>query len=230
VARRKFDQHLKEHATELAREAGKPAAQVARDLGISDSTLRNWVWLDRRRWWARQLSSFSSPAYMLFQWRAFGPRFLGRVRSSVAFRSRWHHLGQRVLVKAGWADPGHLRSRWHTLSQHIPRGPTWACLGHLRSGWHTLSRRLPRKVQLPAGYWVRWRMSRRALRVAAVILLPLNAAVVAAWIVMETSIRPASLLYVLYIALSLVIGTIATTTLVWMLDAWRTPRPSRRAG
>jgi cellulose synthase/poly-beta-1,6-N-acetylglucosamine synthase-like glycosyltransferase len=49
VACRKLDQHFEERAIELAREAGKPIAQVARDLGINDRTLRSWVALDRRR-------------------------------------------------------------------------------------------------------------------------------------------------------------------------------------
>ena len=41
--RRKFDQDFKEGAVRLVRETGKPIAQVARDLGIHDGTLGNWV-------------------------------------------------------------------------------------------------------------------------------------------------------------------------------------------
>src|SRR4051812_47084642 len=47
--RRKFDQDFKEGAVRLVRETGKPIAQVARDLGIHDGTLGNWVNADRRR-------------------------------------------------------------------------------------------------------------------------------------------------------------------------------------
>jgi transposase-like protein len=47
--RRKFDQDFKQGAVRLVRGTGKPVAQVARDLGISEGTLRNWVNADRRR-------------------------------------------------------------------------------------------------------------------------------------------------------------------------------------
>ncbi len=47
--RRKFDQDFKEGAVRLVRETGKPIAQVARELGIHDGTLGNWVNADRHR-------------------------------------------------------------------------------------------------------------------------------------------------------------------------------------
>ena len=48
-SRRKFDADFKEGAVRLVRETGKPIAQVARDLGINEGTLGNWVNVDRRR-------------------------------------------------------------------------------------------------------------------------------------------------------------------------------------
>ena len=48
-SRRKFDQDFKEGAVRIVRETGKPVAQVARDLGVNEGTLGNWVNLDRRR-------------------------------------------------------------------------------------------------------------------------------------------------------------------------------------
>jgi transposase len=48
-SRRRFDQDFKDGAARLVRETGKPIAQVARDLGINEGTLGNWVNADRRR-------------------------------------------------------------------------------------------------------------------------------------------------------------------------------------
>ena len=47
--RRKFDRDFKEGAVRLVRETGRPIAQVAKDLGINEGTLGNWVNADRRR-------------------------------------------------------------------------------------------------------------------------------------------------------------------------------------
>src|ERR1700745_3985707 len=47
--RRKFDRDFRGGAVRLVRETGKPGAQVARDLGINEGTLGNWVNADKRR-------------------------------------------------------------------------------------------------------------------------------------------------------------------------------------
>jgi transposase len=47
--RRKFDADFKEGAVRLVRETGKPIAQVARELGVNEGTLGNWVTVDRQR-------------------------------------------------------------------------------------------------------------------------------------------------------------------------------------
>jgi len=47
--RRKFDSDFKEGAVRLVRETGRPIAQVAKDLGINEGTLGNWVNADKRR-------------------------------------------------------------------------------------------------------------------------------------------------------------------------------------
>ena len=48
-ARRQFNQDFRDGAVRIVRETGKSVAQVARELGVNEGTLGNWVALDRRR-------------------------------------------------------------------------------------------------------------------------------------------------------------------------------------
>ena len=47
--RRKFSPQFRAEAVQMVISTGKPIAEVARDLGIHDGTLGNWVNADRRR-------------------------------------------------------------------------------------------------------------------------------------------------------------------------------------
>ena len=47
--RRQFSPQFKAEAVQMVFETGKPIAQVARDLGINEGTLGNWVNADKRR-------------------------------------------------------------------------------------------------------------------------------------------------------------------------------------
>jgi transposase len=45
--RKKYDREFREGAVRIVEETGKPIAQVARDLGMVEGTLGNWVVRDR---------------------------------------------------------------------------------------------------------------------------------------------------------------------------------------
>jgi transposase len=48
ATRPKFDQEFRARAVRIVRETDEPVVQVARDLGIDEGALRNWVETGRR--------------------------------------------------------------------------------------------------------------------------------------------------------------------------------------
>jgi transposase len=49
ATRRKFTAEYKAEAVELAINSGRPIAEIARDLGINEGTLGNWVKMAKKR-------------------------------------------------------------------------------------------------------------------------------------------------------------------------------------
>jgi transposase len=45
--RNKYDREFREGAVRIVNETGRPIAQVARELGVNEGTLGNWVARDR---------------------------------------------------------------------------------------------------------------------------------------------------------------------------------------
>jgi transposase len=45
--RPKFDSEFRAHAVEMVRSSGRPRYQVAKDLGVSDTTLAKWMAKDK---------------------------------------------------------------------------------------------------------------------------------------------------------------------------------------
>ena len=107
--RRKFDADFKEGVVRLVRETGKPIAQVARDLGINEGTLGNWVNADRRRRRERD-GALSEDERAELRLRRSPP---GGCRAP----------GQGTRRARVWGRPSGVKAASHRLPATAPAGP-----------------------------------------------------------------------------------------------------------
>lgn len=63
--RKKYDREFRDGAVRIVEETGKPIAQVARDLGVNEGTLGNWV--NRARAEREGRGELSEDAYVELQ-------------------------------------------------------------------------------------------------------------------------------------------------------------------
>jgi transposase len=57
---RQFTPEFKRGAVNLARSAGRPLAQIARELGVDETSLGNWVARDPEQWAAANPGRFAA--------------------------------------------------------------------------------------------------------------------------------------------------------------------------
>jgi transposase-like protein len=101
--RKNFDRDFREDAMRLVRETGRPIAQVARDLGINEGTLGNWVNADRRR-------RDGGEGQRLLELTTLA----GRTMVEAAATDRWETAERRYakLLGQGNAEQTQLAERW----------------------------------------------------------------------------------------------------------------------
>jgi len=194
VARKRYNQHFKARAVGLVRETGKPITQVASDLGISPSALRNWIALDKQR----------RPTVQ--------PEGEGQARpdASPSTTSPLHELPE--LSATTTTRPSEVRAQASPAVQ-LPNPPG------LRLSLQGRLSQLALKGHVSDRSWRQWPMSRQGRRLILAILVMLSAIAFIVW----TSVPAVALFYLSYMGLSLALGVIGVMSLVWMLHAWRTP-------
>lgn len=110
---RKFDEEFKAGAVRLVLDSGKPIGQVARDLGVNDGTLGNWVATARRTGDGDDAPLSESERSELVRLRLENTEL--RMQRDV-LTPRW---GRAPRSSSNWTSAGsRTRTRW---TQHEPR-------------------------------------------------------------------------------------------------------------
>ena len=94
--RRKYDPEFTEGAVRIVRETGKPIAQIARDLGVHEGTLGNWVAKDRAEREGTEGLSMGDAAE-LKRLRAENAQL--RMERDVLKRSVVHNAEHRIMLR-----------------------------------------------------------------------------------------------------------------------------------
>jgi cellulose synthase/poly-beta-1,6-N-acetylglucosamine synthase-like glycosyltransferase/4-amino-4-deoxy-L-arabinose transferase-like glycosyltransferase len=132
---------------------------------------------------------------------------------------RYRVLKRADLRRAGADEPLPI----HARVRRAARDALIAVPAFARAARHGRRSLRPRATRAAAGV-PRAHIRIKSLVVVGILLLSAAAAAEARWI------NSGLFLYLLYIGVSLLLGGMAATTLIWMMDAWRTPESPAERG
>jgi glycosyltransferase XagB len=202
VARRKFGQYFRAGPDGLVREADNAIAEMSTDSEPNGRRRHDGAALEGQRSVGGQRAVADSPARGL-QW--------GESATEIQFSSQdWVGPASKA------ADPDAV---WRSFSLESDSATTRQLNGKVQTRSRLTFIR-PQNGAEQIGVLGRLASADKRLprRVVIVVL-----GLAAVWAAGLMAIKSALFLYLLYVAVLLVVGLVATSTLVWMLHAWRTP-------